>query len=118
MSKRYTPRYDIHINQGADDSIHLTYKDPNEVPINLTSYTIEAKVKDSFGGTEIFEFTTQKANQGTNPGEFYLICEKAKTLALNITSKTTYFYDLEITTGSVTTRLMDGFVFIYPEVTT
>lgn len=106
-------KYNILIEQGATFKKIITLKDANNVPINLSTYSIasycKAKVTDT---VSLFQFTVVIEDALT--GKFSLNLTKTQTEALNFT---TAVYDVELTVGSIVSRLLEGSVVLSKGVT-
>lgn len=105
--------YDINIDQGSTFNLLLQLQDINSASIDLTGMAFRSQVRESFESENItFAFTCSVPTPGL--GQIYL------TLPDNVSSSTPagrYIYDLEMVSGSIVTRVMQGAVLISPEVT-
>ena len=110
--------HNIVIEQGADFSKSMTYKDKAKVPIDLTNWTARMSIRDKFGGTLIISLTTENSRiaLGDTSGTIILTITAADTTGL---AAGTGVYDLELIddVGKVR-RLLKGAVAIFAEVTT
>lgn len=110
--------YDFLIEQGATFTATITWRDVNDVPVNLTGYTARMQIRPSeASATVTLELTTANAR--------ITLGGSAGTISLNVTATDTallgagaYVYDLELISGSaVVTRLLQGAATIDAEVT-
>ena len=110
-------RHDIVIEEGATFDITFTYLDKDGVAIDVTGYSAKMDIKESVGGTLIDALTsvTSEIAVGTTDGIFQILLVPATTAAYDFDWGV---YDLEITTGGVTVRLVEGRVEFRREVTT
>ena len=102
------------IDQGATFSSDVTVKDANGNPFDLTGYTARAKLAKGYQSTKTRQdFTTTIAS--ATEGKVTLSLTATETTALE---DTRYVYDLEIQTGDVVTRVIEGIISVRPQVTT
>lgn len=101
--------YDLTFDAGGDFDIRFYWKDDSDNLINLTTYTVQMKMKEKYSSTTEIDLTSYVTLGGVNG-----------TIDINIpalqTSQITYVagvYDLEITnTLGATYKLLRGRVFI------
>ncbi len=100
------------IDQGSDWSTVVTAKDTSGTVIDLSNYTITSHMRKNYTST------ASAAISGTT------LVASAGTLTLNLTSAVSaemksgyYYYDVEVTSGSVITRILEGKIHLRPEVT-
>lgn len=112
-------KYDILIEQGATFQEVYTLRDVNKALINLTGYTGEMQIRETVDST-----STLASSTGTSPTITVTLGGAAGTITVSMTSAATAalsfdkaVYDLEITLGSVVTRLLEGVVTLSREVT-
>lgn len=110
---------DICIFQGATFNQTLFYEtgEPS-APVNLSGYTAKMHIRSKPESKAlILELSTNNGrivlNEAT--GSIRLFISASDTAFLSSCDKAVY--DLELTTGSVTTRVLQGNVIISPEVT-
>ena len=93
----------------------MTVKDANGNAFNLTGYTARAKLAKGYQSTQTRQdFTTTIASDAAT-GTVTLSLTAAQTTALE---DTRYVYDLEIQTGDVVTRVIEGIISVRPQVST
>jgi len=105
-------KYNITIDQGSDFSIQLTIKESDTVK-NLTGYNARAQLRPSITSTTLSGTFTCTITNATG-GIVTMTMGYANTASL-VPGK--YFYDLEIYTGSVVQRLIQGNATVRGEVT-
>lgn len=70
-------KYDITIYQGGTFKLDLQYKDSDSNPVNMSGYTVTAKLYNRTGDTSLASFTNTFTNQGD--GKFRLSLTPAVT---------------------------------------
>ena len=124
-------KYALLIEQGATLKLDLAYKDSNNAAINLTGYSGKLQIKDNYAISSSVTYLTLSSSlsaDGTGinfsgssnsispvSGTIGIIISAASSSALTFD---TAYYDLEITSGSVVTRLLQGTVNLSKQVTT
>lgn len=106
-------KLDIAAYRGDTVSVTCTFRDANDVAINLTGRTFAAQIKDTIGGTLIASFTIDTTNAAT--GVLVLTIPAATTSAW---TWQTARWDLQETEGAVITTLLAGTVTLDGQVTT
>lgn len=112
---------DICIFQGATFNQTLFYEtgEPS-APVDLTGYSAKMQIRSKpESKAVILELSTDISNGrislNDTTGSIALFISAADTATLSVCDKAVY--DLELTTGAVTTRILQGNVIISPEVT-
>jgi len=120
-------KYSFIIEQGATLDFEIQYKDSNGNPIDLTGYTGAMQIRSSYSGsgTTYLTFTSSLADltPAKTSGSVFLCFAGsigiyagwAATDALTFTDQA--YYDLEITSGSIRTRILEGRISISKQVT-
>lgn len=122
-------KYNIVIEQGATYQIELQYKDSNNNPIDLTGYSGRMQIRPAVGSTTSYLYLSSSLNpdgtglnfsgsNGTTPpisGSIGILISAATSSLLTFA---TGVYDLELQSGSVVTRILQGNVQLSKEVTT
>lgn len=107
------------IEKGADFAPGLmTWKDSNDVAIDITGYTARMQIRKDFGDAFEIELTTGNGRivLGGTLGTIQLTIVNADTDALNAGN---FKYDLELISSSgIVTRLLEGSLSISENVTT
>lgn len=122
--------YDIHIDQGANWSLSLTWKDDTGTPVNLTGYTARMQIRKAYSDSTVKLSLTSSSGivLGGVAGTVAISATKTQTAGISVDYLSLFYhndkpsqkmvYDLELeTSGGVVTRLLQGVAFIYPEVT-
>lgn len=116
--------YTLAINQGAALSISVSATQGG-IPFDLTAYTIAGKIRRKFSDSAALQVLTVTVTDAAN-GAFTISLTTAETAALTLASTdpnpdardhSIGVYDIEITTGGVTTRIMQGTVSLSLEAT-
>lgn len=109
--------YNFTIDQGSNWNLNVIYKDANGAPINLTGYTAAMQLRENYN-SDVAELTLSTSNGGItitgNLGKLALTATASQTAAL---SSGFYVYDLEISSGGVVTRIIQGQITVAGEVT-
>jgi hypothetical protein len=106
-------RHDLTIDQGSTFNLLLEVQDVNSASLDLTGMTFASQARESFDSPNIsFAFTCSVLHPTS--GQFYLNLPADASTAV---SAGRYVYDIEMTSGSVVTRIVQGTIDISPEVT-
>lgn len=122
-------RYNIVIEQGATYQIELQYKDSNNIPIDLSEYSGRMQIRPSIGSPTSYLYLSSSlqpdgtglnfsGSNGTTPPASGSIGIFISAISSSLFTFTTGVYDLEIQSGSIVTRLLQGNVQVSKEVTT
>ena len=118
------------IEQGATLKLDLAYKDSTNKSVDLTGYSGKMQIKNDYSSSATTTYLTLSSSRypdgtGINfSGSTNLLPPTSGTIGIIISAATsslltfdTAYYDLEITSGSVVTRLLQGTVQISKQVT-
>jgi hypothetical protein len=109
--------YNFTMDQGSNWNLNVIYKDSAGVVINLTGYTAAMQLRQNYN-SDTAELTLSTSNGGIvitgAQGKLVLAATAAQTAALDAGY---YVYDLEITSGGVVTRILQGQITVAGEVT-
>jgi hypothetical protein len=134
-------KYSFTIEQGATLNFEIQYRDGNGVPVDLTGYTGFMQIRSGYSGSagtvtyltfnplSGSQYTTNPqtidgayisfsgSNLTTTPesGSIGIYAGWGATQGLTFTGNA--YYDLEITSGSIRTRLLEGLVQLDQQVT-
>jgi hypothetical protein len=104
---------DIVIDQGATFPLPIQIFESTGVCLDLTDYTAEGKIRHNFAdAAPSASFTIQI----TDPLKGKLIAQLGRNVTAGLVAER-YWYDIEITSGSITTRIVEGRAIVSPEVT-
>lgn len=122
--------YSFTIEQGTTVNFEIQYTDSGSNPINLTGYSGKMQIKSNFADDNPVTYATLSSSlapdgtglnfsgsTGIKPptsGSIGIFVSAASSSAFNFTKAR---YDLEITSGSVVTRLLQGTITLSKEVT-
>jgi len=121
-------RYSFVIEQGATFNLELQYKDSNSNPIDLTGYSGKMQIRPSVGSPDVYITLSSSldsdgtginfsGSNGTTPptsGSIGIYISAVSSSALDFD---TGVYDLEISSGSFVSRILEGQVKLSPNVT-
>jgi hypothetical protein len=116
-------KYTLLIEQGATLNLSLAYKDSANAAVNLTGYSGKMQIRSGYADSNPTTYLTLSSSlqaDGTGltfggvSGTIGIVISAASSSALTFDSAS---YDLEITSGSVVTRLLQGPAFVSKEVT-
>jgi hypothetical protein len=109
--------YNTTIDQGSVWTVVLVYTDSNDTPVNLTGYTAAMQLRQNYN-SDVADLTLTTANGGIT------IVGATGTITINATAAQTgdldpgfYVYDLELTSGSNISRLIQGQLTVAEQVT-
>jgi hypothetical protein len=123
-------KYNFTIEQGVTTTLEFQYKDENENPINLTGYSGKMQIKSDFmdnNPTTYLTLSSSLAADGTGLNFYgsrsskpltsgsigiFISSDNTKTLTFD-TAK----YDLLITSGSISHRIIEGNIKLHKRVT-
>jgi hypothetical protein len=122
--------YSFTIEQGTTVNFEVQYTDSGSNPINLTGYSGKMQIKSNFADDRPTTYATLSSSiapdgtglnfsgsAGTKPptsGSIGIYISAASSSAFNFAKAK---YDLEITSGSTVTRLLQGTITLSKEVT-
>jgi len=116
-------KYALLIEQGATLDLTLAYKDSNNTAVDLTGYSSRMKIRSDYADaspTTYFSLSSSLAADGTGltlggvSGTIRMFISAVSTSAQSFD---TAYYDLELVSGSIVTRLLEGTVKLSKEVT-
>lgn len=109
--------YNFKMDQGSNWDLNVVYEDANGNPINLTGYTAAMQLRQNYN-SETADLTLTSSNGGITItpllGKLVL---HATAIQTGLLSEGYYVYDLEIASGGVVTRIIQGQVTVNGEVT-
>ena len=108
--------HDFTIDKGATFRANILYQDDSGTAINLTGYTASMQIRRTYKGSVIHSLTTENGGIAITPlnGELDLLIEADDTDAFPALMGR---YDLEITSGTEVTRILEGRAIIKENVT-
>ena len=129
-------KYNFIIEQGSTLSFEIQYNDANGTPIDLTGYSARMDIRSALSGSgttylsltsSIGDTYTKESGSAfisvsgsnltkpTTSGSLGIYAGWELTEALSFTNEA--FYDLELTTGSIKTRILEGKAKLSKQVT-
>lgn len=123
-------KYSFTIEQGSTLDFEIQYKDPNNLPINLTGYSGKMQIRSNFADNTPVTYITLSSSlaaDGTGlnfSGSNGTTSPKSGSIGIYISAASssaftfhTARYDLELYTGAEVTRILEGQVTLSKEVT-
>jgi hypothetical protein len=123
-------KYNFTIEQGTTVKLDLAYKDASGSAINLTGYSGRMQIRPDYADnttTSYIYLSSSLAADGTGlnfSGSNGLNPPASGTIGINISAVSssalnfeTAYYDIEIESGSIVTRLLQGTIKLSREVT-
>lgn len=123
-------KYPFTIEQGVTTTLEFQYKDANENPINLTGYSGRMQIKSDYADNAPTTYATISSSiaadgtglsfsgsNGTTPPTSGSIGLHISAVSSSAFTFETAKYDLEIYSGSLVIRLVEGTIKISKEVT-
>jgi hypothetical protein len=111
-------RFNLSIKQGATLSLVATWKDSTGTPVNLSGYTARMQVRNTYdAGNAVLSLTTSNGGIALGGTAGTITITAAATATAALAAPYTGVYDLELVSGAVVTRLLEGIATVSPEVT-
>ena len=120
-------KYSFVIEQGATTDFEVQYKDSSGTPISLADHHARMQIRSDYGGTLIADLSSSLFSDGTglnlsgSNGSTPVASGSIGVFISAATSSNFNFgdarYDLEIVSGSIVTRLIEGKVRLSKNVT-
>lgn len=123
-------KYSFAIEQGTTLQFEIQYKDSNNRPIDLSGHTARMQIKPDYADNTVTTYaslTTTRAADGTGlnmSGSNGTTPVQSGSIGIYISAASSSVftfdearYDLEIVSGSVVTRVLEGCVKLRKEVT-
>ena len=120
-------KYSFVIEQGATIDFEVQYKDSSNAPVNLAGYQARMQIRSDYGGSLIANLSSSLDSDGTGlnlsgsngitpvaSGSIGIFISAASSSNFTFTEAR---YDLEIVSGSIVTRLLEGKVRLSKNVT-
>lgn len=111
MSAGYT---NLKIESGATFSTSIELNNPDGTNLDLTGYTASCKIRKSYYSNFNVYSLTVNIDAPATDGKITLSATATQTAGFK---PGRYVYDLEITTGSVVTRVLEGIAEVKPNAT-
>ena len=120
-------KYSFVIEQGATIDFEVQYKDSSNAPVNLAGYQARMQIRSDYGGSLIANLSSSLDSDGTGlnlsgsngitpvaSGSIGIFISAASSSNFNFNEAR---YDLELVSGSIVTRLLEGKVRLSKNVT-
>ena len=124
-------KYAFVIEQGSTLRFGIEYVDVNLQPIDLTGYDARMQIRSDYADRTNVLYATVSASidadgtglylhglnqdQPLTSGSIGVVISAVKTASMSFCDNA--YYDLELYSGSLVTRLLEGMVILNPEVT-
>jgi len=102
----------LYIDQGSTFSSIITIRGSDGNALNLTGFTVASQLRKSYGSTTAYTFDASVYDAPTGKVRLELSASVSSAIKPG-----RYLYDIEITSGSNKTRVVEGLVIITPEIT-
>jgi hypothetical protein len=108
--------YDLKIDQGTTFILGLTIKKPTGVPLDLTDYTARCQIRKTHSDPIVVAEPLITLDPDRKSGKVTVSLSELDTRKIQIKQGV---YDLELIdpTGNIVLRILEGKVFVTPEVT-
>lgn len=105
------------MDQGSVFSVALVYTDSSNVPINLTGFTAKMQLRQNYNSTDADLTLATATGEIVIVGATGSITVSATAVQTAALSPGFYVYDLELTSGTNISRLIQGQVTVAEQVT-
>ena len=102
----------LYIDQGSTFSAIITIRGSDGNPLNLTGFTVASQMRKSYGSTTAYSFNASVYDAATGKVRLQLSAEQSSLIKPG-----RYLYDIEITSGTNKTRVVEGLIIISAEIT-
>ena len=123
-------KYSFVIEQGATVNFEIQYRDSNNNPVNLTGCSGKMQIRSSYADNNPVTYATLSSSlaadgtglnfsgsNGTTPLSSGSIGVFISAASSSVFTFNTAYYDLELTSGSIVTRLIEGQIRLSQQVT-
>jgi hypothetical protein len=123
-------KYSFVIEQGSTLNFEIQYKDSNNTPIDLTGYSGKMQIKSDYADNSPVTYITLSSSlapdgtglnfsgsNGSTPLSSGSIAIVISAVSTSLFTFSEAKYDLELTSGNVVTRVLEGNVKLNKEVT-
>tara|TARA_R110000868_G_scaffold290141_1_gene550360 strand:- start:55 stop:393 length:339 start_codon:yes stop_codon:yes gene_type:complete len=106
---------DFNIGQGETFKILTTVENANTgVALDITNYTFVGQLRENYTTSEIAATFTITKVAPTVSGSIFIELTPTDTGAL---TQRKYVYDVKMTSGSITRRMLEGYIVVRPTAT-
>jgi hypothetical protein len=102
----------LYIDQGSTFSAIITIRGSDGNALNLNGFTVASQMRKSYGSTTAYAFEASVYDAPTGKVRLQLSATASSGIKPG-----RYLYDIEITSGSNKTRVVEGLVIITAEIT-
>ena len=109
-------KYNLNIEQGARFGVQFIWKDKDGNPVDLSGFTGQIQFREEKdSATPLYDSDTNSdITLGPDPGSISFNIDTPSTGGFEFDNA---YYDLEMTSGGETERLLEGRVYLSKEVT-
>ena len=105
------------LDQGSTFSMAVVYKDADGNPVDLTNYSARSQARETIDSSTTLWNLVSPTNIALGGATGEITLSLAATTTAGYTPNKTYYYDLELVTGATVIRLLQGQIYVSPEVT-
>ena len=107
--------YNLNVTKGQSLDVRLVAQDDDSLPLNLSGYSISGQAREKYSSSGILLNLSPSIVSGYEASGYVDIkLSSSNTIDLPVTQAV---YDVELHSGTYVTRLIEGYLNIYPEVT-
>lgn len=105
----------LYIDQGSDYTATVVIKTSTGIPLNLTTYTVKAQIRKSYGSSFSYNFDTEIIGPYTE-GRIRITLPASTS---DLMQPGRWLYDIEITQSPSgdKTRVLEGLIILSPQIT-
>ena len=104
---------DLFLDKGSDFTTTLDVVNASDASVNMAAYSISSVIKATHTNSQINSTSTSNLEftaTGYSNGSVILNLTDTQTGRLQAPKR--YLYDVKVTTGSTTTKILEGFVHV------
>lgn len=102
----------LYVDAGATYSNIITVTASNGQALNLAGYTVASQIRKSYQSSVAYTFAASIHDASTGKIRLQLTANASEAIPAG-----RWLYDVEITSGSTKTRVVEGIVTINPQIT-
>jgi hypothetical protein len=102
-------KINLTLDQGSTFFAEITVLDENDNLVDFTSYTVNSQMRKSYTSANAYTFSVTGSNAG-------LITMSMNAATTNTVPFGRYVYDVEVSVGTIRSRLIEGIIVVNPRV--